>query len=622
MTDSATRLLNTLFRPEDGLIELRAIKAGTPGLVGRAFVAPGDEAGIHNFIRQYGNSEIYFGPAARRDNSSGGLDNCTLLPAVFTDIDLKDTPDGLKRIQEFIYPPSALVSSGGGYHCYWILKEPANLSEENGRIKSILMRLAHAIGGDLSSAEPAHILRIPSTLNHKPIYPQPRRVELLSLSDARYDLADFDDFLPMASPEEHGEKTALDELSKIKSGKRNTFLASLAGTMRRRNMSEDAIVLALLAENKTRCDPPLDDAEVRAIAHSISQYEPKSEPQAKEESKPKEEFQYIESASTFLAVEDPPINYLINELLPEAVINVDHGDPRTRKTWAGIEVAVAIATGTPAFGMERFKTRCDYPVLYSSQEDTAPIVRTRVKAILRARGIDNFPETLFFSVHKGINLESPEWHQQLLKDIAKYGFRLVILDPIRRFAPSVDKGPSEVREITQFLRRITVETAATVKAIHHDVKPRADSRDDRRRSHKASGGDWFAAAECPIAFEHAGDNNTLVIPEDFKLSCDPEPFSFHLETDDPRTPTWARLIGESSSADDAKLLGVQQKILAYLADHLAGGSGNAIAKTCKIRREDCKLALEKLLQTGKVDCFGEGGKGKKQTWFLKKGDVK
>lgn len=60
----------------------------------------------------------------------------------------------------------------------------------------------------------------------------------------------------------------------IPEGSRNATLASLAGTMRRRGLSPDAIAAALLTENATRCRPPLDDDEVRRIAESVGRYPP------------------------------------------------------------------------------------------------------------------------------------------------------------------------------------------------------------------------------------------------------------------------------------------------------------------------------------------------------------
>jgi putative DNA primase/helicase len=61
---------------------------------------------------------------------------------------------------------------------------------------------------------------------------------------------------------------------RIAEGGRNDALASFAGTMRRRGMSQAAIEAALLAENSEQCDPPLPDEEVRRIAASVAKYEP------------------------------------------------------------------------------------------------------------------------------------------------------------------------------------------------------------------------------------------------------------------------------------------------------------------------------------------------------------
>jgi len=64
---------------------------------------------------------------------------------------------------------------------------------------------------------------------------------------------------------------------RIPAGERNSTLTSLAGTMRRRGMSEEAIFAALWTENLARCDPPLDEDEVRRIAKSVARYRPEVE---------------------------------------------------------------------------------------------------------------------------------------------------------------------------------------------------------------------------------------------------------------------------------------------------------------------------------------------------------
>lgn len=58
----------------------------------------------------------------------------------------------------------------------------------------------------------------------------------------------------------------------IPDGQRNPTLTSLAGTMRRRGMQPPEIAAALLEVNRRRCQPPLPDAEVQAIAASVGRY--------------------------------------------------------------------------------------------------------------------------------------------------------------------------------------------------------------------------------------------------------------------------------------------------------------------------------------------------------------
>jgi hypothetical protein len=218
-------------------------------------------------------------------------------------------------------------------------------------------------------------------------------------------------------------------------------------------------------------------------------------------------------------------------------------------------------------------------------------------------------------VHRGIDLESPEWHQTLLRDVATYQFQLVAFDPIRRYAVNADKGPAEVRSVTAYLRRLVTETSAAVAISHHDIKPSANGTDNRKRAHRASGGDWFATAECPITFEVAGDSSSLVYPNSYKLSTDPDPFTFRLETDDPRNPTVAQLIAETASAQQAADIAVQEKILTYLAAH-KGASGSSIAKGAHVSKVITLSVLKQLSEIGKVDCIQTGKNGRATTWFL------
>ncbi len=342
-----------------------------------------------------------------------------------------------------------------------------------------------------------------------------------------------------------------------------------------------------------------------AIARTYETYKPReradgngkrptilTEEQAEREAiQQEDEFTFIVPARQFLSIIDPPICYLIPELLPDRTMALDHGWPRSLKSWAAVEKGIALATGTPAFAMERFRVETPVHVLYLSQEDAESIVRMRVKALLKARKIEQYPETLSFSVFKGIDLDSTEWQDLLCRGIQKNGIRLVIFDPIRRFTSEADRGPHEVGRITQYLRAriINVEGSGS-DIVHHDTKPPADGKDDRPRPQRVSGGDWYSSCECPISYERISDTSSLVVPEGYKLSKDPESFQIRLDTDDERNPTRASLIGETVDATDAADLTLHHQIREYVIAN-PGKAGSAIAKAIHRNKDDVIKAL-------------------------------
>lgn len=64
----------------------------------------------------------------------------------------------------------------------------------------------------------------------------------------------------------------------IISGERNNALTKIAGSMRRKGLSEDSIFAALQIYNRDTCQPPLTDGEVLQIARSVTRYDPQDAP--------------------------------------------------------------------------------------------------------------------------------------------------------------------------------------------------------------------------------------------------------------------------------------------------------------------------------------------------------
>lgn len=122
-------------------------------------------------------TDVYIGGAPRR-HRHGGIDAIERVWALWADL---DTVEAIEACKRFAPPPSVVVHSGTGRHAWWPLLEP--LAPPHARIA--LRRLAHTLGADMASAEPARILRPAGTFNHKTSPPRPVVCERLEFDSFR-----------------------------------------------------------------------------------------------------------------------------------------------------------------------------------------------------------------------------------------------------------------------------------------------------------------------------------------------------------------------------------------------------------------------------------------------------
>ena len=320
---------------------------------------------------------------------------------------------------------------------------------------------------------------------------------------------------------------------------------------------------------------------------------------------------YIEPLSAFLAEEDAPPRYIFPELLPYGVLALVHGEPRARKSLVGAELALSAATGTAPFGLPRFEPAEPINVWYVQEEDPRSLTRPRLRALVRERCGDRVPETFYTTVRRGVDLDDAFWVEGIIERIQERDVKLLVLDAARRLSAKTDEGPGKVRELIAVLRTIVTTTGVSIVVVHHDVKPATTGQDQRRRSQRASGGDWFAGCECPIHVERTGGLESLVFPQDYKFSADPAPFTFRCVV---RDELVARLVGEDTSPDHAERAGVRGKILDWLRMN-GPATASAMRRAGLGRWDTIKPALDALLKDGKLDA-GPGKKAGSSMYFV------
>jgi hypothetical protein len=465
----------TLFSGCDGLVELRALPSRA-----RIFVAPTDADAIGAFLRTNKNENLYFGVATRRDESNGTRENCLHLPSLFLDLDAKGRPtdDVRAALDRFPLRPSIVINSGGGFHCYWLLCEPLSVQDDPAALASVLRRLASALGGDLAAAEPARVLRVPGSRNHKPDYETPRPVTIEEFEPSRrYNLSDFDEYLP---PDTRVDANALAPITlkdQVLSGKRNDILYRLARSLRQKQLPEAAILEAVTASNQKLCRPPLGDSEVRSIVRNavIQPDRPGSgvrRPERNEDS-PAAEPVWRRLSD----VEREQVNWLWPTRLAIGTLTIWMGDGGLGKSRASNDVAARVSAGLgwPDGGpVERGA------VIILSAEDSASYT---IRPAVEVAGGDIGQVFVLDAVR---DQEGNERTFQLASDLAalerlieKTQAKLVIIDPLSAyFGTKLDSyRDTDVRSVLEPVVRLAERRGVAVLGIMHVGKAATVRRD-------------------------------------------------------------------------------------------------------------------------------------------------
>jgi hypothetical protein len=139
------------------------------------------------------------------------------------------------------------------------------------------------------------------------------------------------------------DKTIIDEAIEVKEGSRNATMTELGGAMRRRGFGEEAISAALIVENKNINKPPLSEAEIRNIAHSLAKYEPSDLPSTLQAASigTDELIGRLNALDTRHLVQAAPpiIEWVWDDYMAPGTLNMLHGDGGLGKSYLSLKIA-------------------------------------------------------------------------------------------------------------------------------------------------------------------------------------------------------------------------------------------------------------------------------------------
>lgn len=297
----------------------------------------------------------YFSVAVFKD----GADSRTYEHFVSLRVLVLDDPEKVD-----LAPTWLLRTSPGKVQAGYRLSEPVKDLEIAKRLHNQLANAGH-IPADHSGNNAVRYVRLPVGVNSKHDPPFPCVLEIFEPERA-YSLAKLLDGLGLdadyilsgrlAQPPKpvFGER---EPDGMIPEGARNATLTSLAGTMRRRGMSQEAIEAALLVENARRCALPLPVDEVRAIARSVARYAPEA---GGTENRGVEPYAAGWSGLKLISAAEVmqkagPIEWLVEDYIEADALIQIFGEPGSYKSFLSLGLACAVASGFPWQGKKSKK---------------------------------------------------------------------------------------------------------------------------------------------------------------------------------------------------------------------------------------------------------------------------
>ena len=197
------------------------------------------------------------------------------------------------------------------------------------------------------------------------------------------------------------------ELDSIEEGSRNRSVFNFLARQRDLGMDEEALRYFGDYFNDRFCVPPLPDFEMRNIIGSVLKYTPGdvipfASRDARMDFKDLGKFEeheegWLENGNELMARYIPPLEFIIPGILPIG-LGVIFSPPKYGKSWFVLDLALAIATGTPFLGMETKK--CG--VLYLALEDYDGSLKGRIATVLASGRED---KALFFHREECKSLE-------------------------------------------------------------------------------------------------------------------------------------------------------------------------------------------------------------------------
>jgi hypothetical protein len=608
------------------------------------------------------------GQPVARDKARSRKALIAAVNALFAEFDAKDfsSKEGaLTHIDNLILPPSVIIDSGGGYHCYW-LHDTLILRTEQDRARAERLQKGWValVKGDKGAKDLARVLRVAGTRNMKPEYgPDFPTVTILRADfEIVYDLVDLEDFigahitltprrdyqtpptpgdidLPGKDFDARGnpcqwlvkagwhEVYRQGDVTYLRRPDKNTGVSASWNWIPQRfyNFSSSARefepdrpytpfhVYATLEHNGDyraakealgRLGYGRQNGSSPPITVASLTAARESKSTTEEEGQPRSERFILHHAAEALQPL-PPVDWVVSNLMAAEQVQAWVGKPGSKKTYSLLDLAVCVAGGLDWLKFSTVKST----VLIVDEESGDYYTKKRVGECMRGHGLGaDLP--LYYITLSGLNLLHGNTAEvdALHELIARIGARLVIVDALADIMIGGDENTVEdVQPVMHALRCIASAAHCVIPTIHHLNK----AGDYRGSTAIAGAVDLLMTVsseqDCPNIYFGCTKSRSIAPPK-FAAKAN---FSFGF----PGQPDRFNLTNLFDGVED-RLSAAQKYVLSYITNHGASSVKDIKDHADVVAPGTARNAIYDLAHMGRLYRVDNGGPGDAATFDL------
>ncbi|MCO5164807.1 MAG: AAA family ATPase [Planctomycetes bacterium] len=284
--------------------------------------------------------------------------------------------------------------------------------------------------------------------------------------------------------------------------------------------------------------------------------------------------------------------WLIDGLWGAQAVGIVGGNPKSFKTWLALDLALSVASGTPALGT--YAVPRAGPVLLFAAEDPPATVRSRLEGVAASRGLDLAALPIHVVLASSLRLDEADDQARLSDAVDLYRPLLLVLDPFVRLHRIDENSAREVSGVLAYLRDLQRSRGVAVLVVHHARKAGAGAA-QAGLSLRGSG-DFYAWGDELLHMRRR--RTTLELVVEHRSAPAPEPVQLELCADDER-PHLVVVPTTSPAASEAASL--REQVHAAIVAAGAPLTTEAVRETVRVRWQRASEVLRELEREGRID---------------------